>query len=477
MKRTISLIILCSMLASLAACGSTSDGKTPTDGTSGSDNTTTTAPETTDPALVPPEATDKYKGKTYRIFNGYSDQTKYVTNDIYPEEQDGEVLNDALHKRCVDTEDKLGITIEVTDGTLSNIKNSIAAADDFADVTYADLSSIMGLVTEGYCRDFYDIPNINLSKAWWDHNAEEKLSFDGQLYYTFNDHIFTQTENCRAVFFNKAIAEEIGVDPEGLYQTVRDGKWTMDLMFNYGKMAVKDLNGDTKINKEDRVGVLNWGFVGLGEALLTGCDAEIIKKDAGGEPYFYCFTEQFATIYSKVLDFLLNDNVVYLGAGANEFMSDHALFMVNSLVDASNLREMKGDFGIIPTPKYNEEQESYQNVSPNPHAMLVPTTVQDIDFAGAAMEELAYQSHITLLPAYYENVLKGKATRDDESIEMLDLIHNSVSYVIKIIGTKFSDAIYAEMQKKNYNLSSMLEKWRSQVETQLSDVLAQFADK
>lgn len=178
-----------------------------------------------------------------------------------------------------------------------------------------------------------------------------------------------------------------------------------------------------------------------------------------------------------MLDFLINDNVVYLGAGANEFMSDHALFMVNSLVDASNLREMKGDFGIIPTPKYNEEQESYQNVSPNPHAMLVPTTVQDIDFAGAAMEELAYQSHITLLPAYYENVLKGKATRDDESIEMLDLIHNSVSYVIKIIGTKFSDAIYAEMQKKNYNLSSMLEKWRSQVETQLSDVLAQFADK
>ena len=86
MKRTISLIILCSMLASLAACGSTSDGKTPTDGTSGSDNTTTSATETTDPTLVPPEATDEdIQGKTYRIFNGYSDQTKYVTNDIYPE--------------------------------------------------------------------------------------------------------------------------------------------------------------------------------------------------------------------------------------------------------------------------------------------------------------------------------------------------------------------------------------------------------
>ena len=76
MKRTISLIILCSMLASLAACGSTSDGKTPTDGTSGSDNTTTSATETTDPTLVPPEATDKYQGKPDRIFNGLTTSTQ-----------------------------------------------------------------------------------------------------------------------------------------------------------------------------------------------------------------------------------------------------------------------------------------------------------------------------------------------------------------------------------------------------------------
>ena len=93
------------------------------------------------------------------------------------------------------------------------------------------------------------------------------------------------------------------------------------------------------------------------------------------------------------------------------------------------------------------------------------------------MEELAYQSHKTLLPAYYENVLKGKTTRDEDSIEMLDVIHNSISYVIKIIGTEFSDAIYNEMAKKNYSLSSMLDSWKPRVETQLADVLAQFENK
>ena len=53
------------------------------------------------------------------------------------------------------------------------------------------------------------------------------------------------------------------------------------------------------------------------------------------------------------------------------------------------------------------------------------------------MEEMAYQSHITVLPAYYDNMLKGKVARDEDSLEMLDLIHNSVSYVIKIIGVEF----------------------------------------
>ena len=57
-----------------------------------------------------------------------------MTNDIYPEEQDGEVLNDALHKRCADTEDKLGITIEYTvyedrGKLITDLKNAISAGE------------------------------------------------------------------------------------------------------------------------------------------------------------------------------------------------------------------------------------------------------------------------------------------------------------------------------------------------------------
>lgn len=469
-----SAFLLAALLLAASACGKTSPEQN-------SENNESTASEavtavTADPTTIPPEATDAYQGKTYRIFNGYADQTKYVTNEIYPDEATDDVLLTALRERCMDTEDRLGITIEVSEGNLSQIKNNIAAMDDFADVTYVDLSNIMSLVTAGYCIDFYEIPNIELSRVWWDRNAEKKLSFEGQLYYTFNDHIFTQTENCRAVYFNKELAYTLLED--NLYDIVRDGTWTIDYMYNCAKQAVSDLNGDGKINNKDSVGVVNWGYVGLGEALLTGSDAEIVKNDEKGNPYFYCFTEEFFDIYTHVLDFMIKDNVALLGGDPlNMFMGGQALFWVDSIVSASKLREMKTDFGILPNPKYNEQQEAYWNVSPNAHAMIVPVTVNDLSFAGAVMEELAYQSHNTLLPAYYENVLKGKTTRDEDSIEMLDIIHNSVSYVIKIIGTNFSDAIYKEMEKKNYNLSSMLESWKPKVEKQLADVLEQFENQ
>lgn len=461
------------MLASLAACGNTSGGDTTTDGTSSAqDSSAASAPETTDPTLIPPEATDKYNGRTYHIFNGYHDlDWKYCSVEIYPEEMDGDVLNDALVKRCRDTEERLGIKIQVDNGTLDQIKNNISASDDFANVTYVDLSNIMSLVSQGYCVDFYDLPNIDLSKKWWDQNAEEKLSFSGHLYYTFNDHIFTQTENARAIYFNKPMAEELQTGD--LYDLVRTGKWTLDKMYDLGKTAVADQNGDTVYDENDRYGICGT-FVQLAESLLTGSDAEIIQKNSDGDPYFFCFTERFNTIYDKILGIMTKENVVNVKNA--DFTTGHALFCADAIIAATRFREMKDDFGILPVPKYDEAQEKYYSVSPNPHAMLIPVTVSDLDFTGAVTEELAYQSNKTLLPAYYENTLKGKTTRDDDSIEMIDLIHNNVSYTIKIIGTQFSDAIYSEMQKKSGNLASMLEKWNEKVHTQLEKELNRYKD-
>lgn len=475
MKNHILPLLLAALLcaAALPSCGEdTTDESVHSSNIEQGGNEDTSSVETTDPTRVPPAFTDTFDGQEYVILNGYYNEGKYVSTDIYPEETTGDALNDAMYLRCVNTEEKLDCTITVNEGTLSQIKSNIAAGDDFAHMTFVDLTNIMSLVVQNYCIDLYDMPAIDLTKAWWDHNAEDKLSFDGHLFYTFNDTIFTQMDNARAVYFNKGLAEDLQLGD--LYALVKDGGWTIDEMQRMGTLAVSDLNGDGKTTvADDRVGTIMWGVVGIGELLLTGCESEIMMQGDDGIPYFYCFTERFTDVYEKVFQFIKTDDN-YKDGTVEQFMSEHSLFFGGTLASTAAMREMDTDFGILPSPKYTADQESYWNVSPNAHALLVPVTVGDQTFAGTVMEEMAYYSNIELLPAYFDTMLKGKSARDEESAAMLDLIHDSISYVIKIVGTKFSDALYNEMKKGNESISSFLASNKTAQETALQEVLDSF---
>ena len=48
--------------------------------------------------------------------------------------------------------------------------------------------------------------------------------------------------------------ERINVDQAGLYKHVNDGTWTLDRMYEYGKLAVQDLNGDSVLDDKDQCG-------------------------------------------------------------------------------------------------------------------------------------------------------------------------------------------------------------------------------
>lgn len=66
----------------------------------------------------------------------------------------------------------------------------------------------------------------------------------------------------------------------------------------------------------------------------------------------------------------------------------------------------------------------------NHTALAVPRTVpeENLEFVGVITEALCAESYKTLVPAYYEEALKLKGTRDDESLEMIDSITRSVVY-------------------------------------------------
>ena len=71
--------------------------------------------------------------------------------------------------------------------------------------------------------------------------------------------------------------------------------------------------------------------------------------------------------------------------------------------------------------------------------------------AGVILEAMAYESEQTVLPAYYEVMLKTKVSRDEQSSAMLDLILDHLVFDLgdTLLGTEFRDGTMNECFYEN----------------------------
>lgn len=103
-------------------------------------------------------------------------------------------------------------------------------------------------------------------------------------------------------------------------------------------------------------------------------------------------------------------------------------------------RTMETDFGILPYPKYDEQQEKYYSLTEGGSAYVfsVPVTVGDINRTGLLLEALAAESVSTVANAFYDVCLTGKYIRDTESEAMIDLIFDNkvfdLGFILNIGG-------------------------------------------
>lgn len=110
--------------------------------------------------------------------------------------------------------------------------------------------------------------------------------------------------------------------------------------------------------------------------------------------------------------------------GIDYFLNGRALFYHASLgqCGSARFRGMEQKFGILPTPKYDENQERYYtNLSQYTFGMNIPVTAQNPNRTGSIMDYLAYLSYQDVISVLQES-LGYKGMRDDDSIEMMNLI-------------------------------------------------------
>jgi len=466
MKNTKLSRILAALLALLTISGMFASCSSDT-GDNTADTTASDIAETTAAESTPKDSLDARKlvtddvpeldfgGKDFRIFY----QKRYTTDAVPPAgEENGEIINDAVYQRNKDVEERFNVKIVGIVGEEGAQKDalvsSVTAGEDAYDL-YLGHSIFAGAAALGGCfRNWYEIPYMDFTKPWFPQEAIEELTINDRMYLTMCDLALSFIENVYCMFFNKELAEANAVGD--IYGMVQDGQWTLDKVAELSDKMYVDLNGNGAADAEDRYGFS--GFYSNHPATwLFSCDIDTVEFHDDGTVESVFFNDRAVTFFDKLKAlYYQNPGSVPAALKLEEaayrdiFKENRALLLTGGLITSQNhLRDLETDYGIIPYAKFDEEQEHYYTIpGGSVSSMAVPMTVTDDDLVGAVTAALSRESYVNVVPAYYDIALKVKGTRDETSIEMLDLIMDG-----RMVSTAF---LYDNWKGYTYSVTNII---------------------
>ena len=482
-KRT-SLILAFILIASMYSCGEAATD--PTETTSG--DTGTTSAETTVFNLESSGIEIKdFGGREFTVLTNNVDNHAHTWRMIDPDEINGENLNDAMYNRNKKIEEKYNVEISsVYSGSVGgDINKSITAGDNDYAVAFGSINSLYPLAQEGKFLNYYDLADITLDADYWDQSLIEGLTYKDSLYVLTGDISPALNSRVYTMVFNKDLCGDLKLELP--YQYVLDGSWTLDRFNKYISDVNTDLNGDSEMNYEDR-----WGFFsqdGCSWMMYFAGGGQVTSKSKSGEYEIAFNTERNVRLATEALQISIDKSKTLMAnpyvaengnswaAATSWFSGGGALFRSSVLEPIPrDLRTLDVNFGIVPFPKLDENQERYYTL-PEEYSLVfsIPVTA-DSDFVPLIMEALAVESVSTVSPAFYDVCLNGKVVRDEESKAMLDIIFASKSFDIGYFSNIASfRSMLTNLEKSgSTDVASSYASALSSAKTQLEEICEDF---
>jgi len=435
MKKLISTVLISAMMLSFAACATgESESKNP-EVTSGTATESTTAPDIFyEPDDLP--ETLNFDSKVVIL----APEGKNWEKELSVEDLASEAVNDSIYNREMSVEDRLGVEIEVEySKDLDNrVRTQMSSGDDTYQI-YAGVTVYFAkFAFENYLTDLYELDYLDFDKPWWSEKFTEAAEMKDHLYLATGSLALSVPRFLFALYYNKDLAADY-VDslPElnDLYSIVEEGDWTFDKLISLSSGIYQDLNGNTERDEEDLYGMLfNHGITF--DTIWSAFDINVFSHDEDGWFYLDVNEDKFYSILDKVIDFGHNTTGTMIDEGddrslsttmAEKFASGSALFMSNKLHIAEEeiLRNMQSEYGILPFPKWDENQDNYYSFAHDQYlSFAIPIVNPNPEIAAATLEALASYSYRDTVPAYLDLALKGKYMSDAKSREMIDLVIN-----------------------------------------------------
>lgn len=457
MKRILSCLLLLTLVVSLFACGKGNDPAVTTTG-SGSekaDQTTSTEATSTEP--------EKPKNP---VFEGDT-VTLLVWSDVEnPEfeitEQTGDLISDAIYERNKTVEDMLNVKLSfvASPGNFGNRQNFVAAAQNMIysgtelDIMAAYSLTATTLVTNGLTYKLNELEYLDLSNPWWPQRLVDEATINGNIYFCSGDISTNMLHKMHSIFFDKDMCNTYGISADELYKTALDGKWTLDKLMETTANVYQDLNNDGNKDRSDKFGL--YICDNYFDVFFYASELRTIDRDTNGTPVLSetFGSEKAINLASKVGNFFANSDGAFFITDFTEGrkMAQREAMMIITRCDIAYkvLRSVDGlDYGILPVPKYDEEQENYVSCLAFPCTLYtVSQSSKNPQIAGAVLEYLGQEGYNQVTPALFETTMKLKYASDDTTSTVYDIIRSSVSFDLgRMCASSFNDLTYTIFRK------------------------------
>ena len=472
MKRVICLLLIAVfMIAALASCGGNGDNGDATGDNAGNNSTETNEyGEETFTSVVPVDTLD-FKGETIKIVHR---DALNVQREWYKDTASDE-LDEVIAVRNEAVAEKLNLEIayqplassdyeECLDLFTSAIKEDVDTGahnyDVMANYAYAGAN----VAVRDYIADLNDkdiFPYFEFSLPCWNQAIVSTTTVNDHLFYVTGDINLSTFDKSIVVFLNKTMYNDKKTDddPDDLQDVAIKGYWDYEDLYRWSTVF-EDNNGEDGAQHDDFYGIsADYGSIPL-DAFPYAWDLDYLNEEADGtHSYNIVGNQKIEDAIVKVQN-LLNGTI---SAGVNNadntgscslggysepithFANDKCIFTLHLLYctedDNVLLRSMESEFGLMPIPKYDEEQQNYGTTAHDSYTLMtvidhsessVPTKGEEIS---AYLQYSTEESYTNVRGYYINRIVKPKYFGTDDSngsvsksIEIFNMIADNVEF-------------------------------------------------
>lgn len=376
--------------------------------------------------------------------------------EFFVEDQTGEAVNDAIYRRNAKIQEQFGVELSFTGtpgdnsdmASFVNVAvNSTQAGADAYDLFCGYSMTGATLMTQGVTQDLTNYEIMEFDKPWWPKSLISKATIRDGIYFASGDISTNFIHMMYLVMFNKDMFTNIhNLGADALYELAYNGTWTLDKLIELTEGTYVDQDGDNTASETDRYGlvVTNVHF----DPFYAGSGLTTVDVNADGNLVLSpnLFSQKTVDLLEKLCNVLHVSGNAYIKKSQPVFAAGNALFIVDRpYIITRTLTDAGFNFGILPIPKYDAEQESYRTCLGFGYTMyMLSTAAPNPEPAAATLELMAYQSYLNVTPALFEESMKLRYADQSDDSFMFDLIRDGVDIdVARLFSTQLEKMSYS----------------------------------